>query len=71
MTSEELLEKAEKTYKESVVFYRDKLVKKLLDMDVDNIHLGEIEGDWNSFMDSVRYVEAVQMLQYEPFVREL
>lgn len=71
MTSEELLVKAEKEYKENVVFFRDKLVKKLLELDVNDIHLYSISDEWERFYESVHYLEATQMLQDEEYVKEL
>jgi len=71
MTSEELLEKGKKEFNESILFYRDKLVKKLVALDVESINLDALEDDWNRLHESVHYKEAVELLQDKNFVKEL
>ena len=71
MANEELLEKAEKEFKENVMFFRDKLVKKLLELDVNDIHLYLISEEWERFHESVHYLEATQLLKDEEYVKGL
>ena len=73
MSTEELLEKAEKEYRDSIVFYRDVVIKRLADLDAsaETVNMDSILEDFKCLVDSVHYLEAVQMLQDENFVKEL
>ena len=73
MITEELFEKTEKEYRFRVYATREFLIKSLADLDISakNVNVNKVTEDWNSFMDSVRYLEALQMLRDEDFINEL